>query len=142
MFSRKRIRHMAAQALLVWLFALGLGVANACLLEAGPLDGNAVGAQNGHQHDHSPAHSPQADDKHSPSHGGKSPCSKFCDEPSVGAQNIKHPLNPLDVVALGPIPSVSNRVQHNPPHDGLKPVDAFRWRTAIPVSITFLRLTL
>ena len=143
--SRRRIRHVAAQVLLVWLFALGVGIVNACVLEPELREGIASAALSGH--DHATTH--ESHDGHGfgvhghpAPHGDKSPCVKFCDEPSVGAQTVKQQVDPFNAVWLGPVPSDSIAIEHAPALAGSLAIDPIRWRPAIPISIAFLRLTL
>ena len=135
---RKRIRRVAAQVLLVWLFAFGAGIVNACLLEPVSLQASA-----------SVAHAPVSHDEHGQNgqrhqspQDVKSPCIKFCDEATVGAQPVKQQVDPFTAVWLGPLPSGSIVVGHTPTAVGSRAIDSIRWRVAISVPIAFLRLTL
>lgn len=80
MFSdRRRLRRWAAQALLVWLFGLAMGVANAC----------APGEQARYRSDES------ADTVQQHQHGtervdfAKANCLDFCKKSSIGALQLK-----------------------------------------------------
>jgi len=84
MFSdRRRLRRWAAQVLLVWLFGLAMGVANACALgEAAHHRSNAVttaatDAGQNHQHGHE-----QGD-------AAKVNCLDFCEKSSIAAPQLK-----------------------------------------------------
>lgn len=144
---RKRIRRAAAQVLLVWLFALGAGIVNACVLEPESSQGGAFVAHVGHDqakaHDSHLGHD-QAVHEHQSSHDSKSPCIKFCDEASVGGQPVNQQVDPFSTVWPGPIPMPSDSivVQYTPTLVGPMAIDSIRWRPAIPIAITFLRLTL
>jgi hypothetical protein len=143
--SRRQIRHVAARVLLILLFALGVGIVNACVLEPELRDGIATAAHSGHDH----TSSNESHDGHgngvlgdSAPHGDKSPCGKFCDETSVGAQNSKQQIDPFNAVSLGPVQSESIAVEQASAIVGPLATDPIRWRQAIPISIAFLRLTL
>lgn len=142
---RKRIRHVAAHVLLVWLFALGVGIVNACVLEPDLRHGLAASAPDGHGHavplDSHEGHVAGVHD-HSAPQGGKLPCVKFCDEPSFGAQTVKQQIDPFSSVSPGPVPSGSMVVEQVPVAVRPQATDPTRWRPAIPISIAFLRLTL
>jgi hypothetical protein len=85
--SRRSLRHITTMMLVMWLFALGAGVANACLLNA-------------------PNHSSQssfsvatsgtpvvhAHQKEAPN-PGTAGCLKFCDEPRLAIKKLNQPLS-------------------------------------------------
>ena len=84
MFSdRRRLRRWAAQVLLVWLFGLAMGVANAC----------ALGEQAHHRSDAATTAVLDLVQKHQ--HGNeqrdlaKVNCLDFCEKSSVGAPQLK-----------------------------------------------------
>ncbi|MBN9203575.1 MAG: hypothetical protein J0H28_03670 [Methylibium petroleiphilum] len=84
MFSdRRRLRRWAAQVLLVWLFGLAMGVANAC----------ALGEQAHHRSDAATPVAADAVQKHQ--HGdeqgdlAKVNCLDFCEKSSLGAPQLK-----------------------------------------------------
>ena len=63
MFRRRQdIRCVAARVLLVWLFALGVGIVNAFVLKPGLEHGAAAAAHGGHDH----ATLPGSHDVHAP----------------------------------------------------------------------------
>lgn len=81
MFSdRRRLRRWAAQVLLVWLFGLAMGVANACALgeSAHHGDGETVAAS-------TPAH--HHDDEQGDA--AKVNCQDFCAKSSIAAPQLK-----------------------------------------------------
>ncbi len=141
----KRIRRVAAQVLLAWLIALGVGIANACVVEPGFSEGGVSISHVGHDqasaHESHDGHDQDGPKHHSP-HDGKAPCVKFCDESTVGAQPVKQQVDPFSPVWLGPIPSDSIAIEHTPTLVGPQAIDSIRWRPAIPIAIVFLRLTL
>ena len=84
MFSdRRRLRRWAAQVLLVWLFGLAMGVANAC----------ALGEPVHHRSDAATTAASQTAQKHH--HGdeqgdaAKVNCLEFCEQSSIGAPQLK-----------------------------------------------------
>ncbi|MFO1217557.1 MAG: hypothetical protein U1E89_04135 [Burkholderiaceae bacterium] len=83
--QRRHLRLTTRIALVTWLFALAVGVANACLLQVG--DSGAIGASNAvpptmTMHD---AHG--VEDGHT-DHDGRANCLKFCaDESSTVAKD-------------------------------------------------------
>lgn len=136
---RRALRHTVRWTLLVWLFALGASVANACLFTPGGSGGLPAAlvsqpAAHGHGEDAPPAH-------HAPGDDGLLGCLKFCDggasllvQTGPQAPDLDHPL----VTALAP-PGGSLAAPGAPP--GL-------WRsthrpapTGPPIAIRLLRLT-
>ncbi|HEP9100167.1 TPA: hypothetical protein VDV07_000195 [Pseudomonas aeruginosa] len=95
-FNLRRIRAIAWMVLGVWLFALGAGMANACLLESPQQHPHAAGQQHGHGH----AHHGEHEGSHDPS---KAPCLKLCGETSQTTIQ-KTPTFAFDLVGL-PSPS-------------------------------------
>lgn len=147
MFSRpQRLRRLALQVLLVWLFALGAGIVNACVVQvqlrdaahAMPHDHQDMGAALDEgpvvAADHS-SHEYQAD-------SSQPPCKRLCDGPSAAPQTEKQPSNPLSGFWLAPAPLPSFSFQPSIPPSRLVPSTHVRWRKAIPISIAFLRLAL
>jgi hypothetical protein len=133
--QRKRLRRLAAHVLLGWLFALTMGIVNACVLE--PETRHDAAAVTQHHHDAS-AHT-----HHGSAHADKAICIKFCDEPSMGAQVLKQQqFDPFDgawlVAAPAALPTISTMC------NGAGAFYAAHgwWRPAIPIPIAFLRLTL
>lgn len=145
--DRHRLRRIAVQLLVAWLFALAASVVNACLLEPGSRYGDAVAsamndrhaaAAAGHHRDTEAAGA----QGHRQSHSGKTPCAKFCDDPSTGAQAIKQQVDPFHTALLVPLPVCAAPVDPTPAEVGAYAADHALWRPAIPVQITFLRLNL
>lgn len=81
MFSdRRRLRRWAAQVLLVWLFGLAMGVANACALEESAhhhADAEVTASLPAHHHGDEQGDS------------GKVNCLDFCEKSSIGAPQLK-----------------------------------------------------
>jgi hypothetical protein len=142
----QRLRRFAAHVLLVWLFALGTGIANACVVQlhmqqpalhdhpqmaAAPADEGADCATvHGHQQT-----GDQADRTHPP-------CERLCDAPSVAPQPEKQQSNLLSSFWLAPAPVPSFDFQSSIEPVRIAPSDNARWHRTIPVSIAFLRLAL
>ncbi len=101
LFTTRINRTRALAMLLVWVFGLVSGVANACLLEAPGAATHAKTEKPHAQHDvkytsfaaHPPtvASSVQADDAHT----SKQPCLKICDDSSRSLPK-KHPAGQVD----------------------------------------------
>lgn len=144
MFRRpQRLRHLTAQVLLMWLFALSAGFVNACVLEArSPVGGVPGGEVVAHAHATSlPDADPCAHGETAPD-PGKAPCVKFCDEPAAGAQVLKTQFDPSST-AWAAIASFSMPTVETPPAAVHEPgVDHEPWPAAIPIPIAFLRLAL
>ena len=144
--SNTRINRASAFAMLVvWVFALISGVANACLLEAPGTAAHAGTTEQTNQHDvghvalnrYVPIEvdSDQADDAHT----SKQPCLKVCDDSSRSLPK-KYPAGQIDpglpvIVAVlwslaGPI-----RLQYKKPNDT-------QHATLLPLRILYTRLAL
>ena len=91
-FANRRVRCNTAFAmLLMWLFALASGVANACLLEARethtPESSVTHLLKAGEVHGMSAAHAVAAETDHGGSGVSKAPCLKVCDDSSKSLVN-------------------------------------------------------
>lgn len=67
--------------LVVWLFVLASGVANACLLEAPAHGGHQSSSESSHNEGHAAANG------HNSEQGSKAPCLKACDDGSQALQS-------------------------------------------------------
>lgn len=137
--SRRSLRHLAAQVLLLWLFALASGIVNACVVG---LDGGLASHQAGHGHgamaghDHDAAAAAPVDGV-----DALAPCVKFCDDesssiPAVQAQIVPAPgawITPPATDALAPVVADA-RSAARVPHADPAP-------DRVPIPIAFLRLT-
>lgn len=153
MFTQpKRLRRLAVHVLLVWLFALGTGIVNACvvqlhMLPPAPIAAPSVGGENQqtaslddesvdcatvHEH-HQPG---------DPAARTHLPCERLCDGPSVAPQPEKQQCNLLSGFWLAPAPVPSFDFQSLIEPARIAPSEPVRWRKAIPISIAFLRLAL
>ncbi|HHM5198056.1 TPA: hypothetical protein ACRN3V_004006 [Pseudomonas aeruginosa] len=101
LLNHRRIRAIAWMVLGVWLFALGAGVANACLLESPQQHRHAVGYEHvpssGHGN-HEGLHGEHEEGSHDPS---KAPCLKLCGDVNQSAIQ-KAPTFAFDLVGLAP----------------------------------------
>lgn len=144
--DRHRLRRIAVQLLVVWFFALAASVVNACLLEPGSRYGDVASAMNGRHDAGAAGHHRYAEAAgahgHRPSHSGKAPCAKFCDDPSTGAQAIKQQVDPFNTALLAPFPVSAPPLDPTPDKDGAYTAGHALWRPAIPIQIALLRLNL
>lgn len=115
-------RSTAFVVLLVWMFALGSGVANACLLEAPAPHAMATGASGEHAHapDALAAHSHDAAGHGDPSGSSKESCLKACDD---GSHTLLKAYSGLDHADPGPAPLFTTL-----------------WIGAVPVVLAFSRI--
>lgn len=142
MFNRRSsIRRVAVQMLLLWVFALGVGVAHACVVASKPKSndhgGEVISATAGHHHA-----ATAADDDKPIEQAGKATCLKFCDD-TRAVSTLPDTSGDLPPTGLAPIWFV-------PWADGRPLVAALivaraqglRDRTPLPIAINFLRLAL
>ena len=114
LFNKRAKRHTAFMVLLVWLFALASGVANACLLEARETHSHAAAAgfseaaASGILPGHTGAVADGIDESHF-----KAPCLKVCDD---GSRSF---------------PKQDSTVAQTDP--GPAPIVLVLWKTALPV---------
>jgi hypothetical protein len=148
MFSQpQRFRRFAVHVLLVWLFALGTAIANACVVQL-HLQLPAQAVVQGHQHEAvadedqaSDASAPQHQHCHNPAGHAPVPCERLCDGPSVVPKTERQPVNLLTSFWLAPAPLPSFEFR---PLDAEQtvPSDNARWREPVPIAIAFVRLAL
>ena len=107
LFPTSAMRHTAFLVLLVWLFAMGSGMVNACLLEARGSQSHVATASSSET-----AHAPVAFTDHEEAvvgHGhdsepAKAPCLKVCDDESRSLLKQQSGVGPTE---LGPAPLVA-----------------------------------
>lgn len=110
-FHRRRLRHFVWVVLFAWVFAMGAGVANACLVA---LPGSAPAGHENHRHVHeSPGHghAPAVPDGDQEGHAheprvdpAKTSCLKFCDDESSALSQCGgswFDVHPADVLLGG-----------------------------------------
>ncbi len=134
--SRRSLPHITRMILLVWLFALGAGVANACLLNTSN-DGTQSSVSVAYLGT-SVAHTHQ---KEAPNHGTAG-CLKFCDEPRLAIQKIAQPLSDdgsgtVGAVTRALVPAVSPATADQLPVLSHRPA-----HMALPIAARPHRLTL
>lgn len=153
MFTQpQRLRRFAVHVLLVWLFALGTGVVNACVVQAQlqqPSTSAASSAVHDHQHmvaaldDEDAAATVHEHHQHGDQVDGTHPaCERLCNSPSVAPQPEKQQSNLLSGFWLAPAPVPSFHFESSLDAGRVVPTEPVRWRKEIPVSIAFLRLAL
>ncbi|MBA4267250.1 MAG: hypothetical protein C0453_19405, partial [Comamonadaceae bacterium] len=96
--SRRSLQHITRMILAVWLFALGAGVANACLLNT----------SNDNIHSSFSVASPgtpvvHAHQKEAPNPGTDG-CLKFCEEPRLAITKLDQPLSEGGAGVVGTMP--------------------------------------
>lgn len=143
--QRQRLRRLAAQVLLMWLFTLTSCVVNACMLAPGAqhaMQGDPKQQPVAQQEPH--AHAPCGlADKHSSLPASKTPCAKFCEEPSANAQTVNvqpnDTFNPVWLPMGPPLTLGTPVLMEVVDTPSAEPVI---WRASVPIPIAFLRLTL
>ena len=149
---RQQLRQWAARVLLLWLFGIGAGVANACITTA-PLAAAAsqmMAVVDVHHdavaHDQAQAASTglPSQSTDAPAHLGnlsKANCQNFCDKATVSIPPLKsalddiqsHPVIAMTAMTVLPMPAFAPVQLRVPRRDGVQ---------APPISIAFLRLAL
>lgn len=130
MFShRRQLRRWAARLLLVWLFGVVTGVANACAVGFTPGAEALAAAAPAHHHD-------ADEDDHA-----KGDCADFCQKVSITAPSAQSSTDKVTLAALPLFASIA-------PASAPQPMASF-WpdmpsdrQGAPPISILFLRLAL
>ena len=152
---RRQLRQWAARVLLLWLFGIAAGVANACITteQATPVAAAAshlAEAAEAHNdavpHDHAQADrlalpSHHADDSTHIANLSKANCQDFCDKATVSIPPVKsalddgqsHAVIAMTAMTVVPMPAFAPVQLRVPRRDGVK---------APPISIAFLRLAL
>lgn len=112
-------RSTAFAVLLVWIFALGSGVANACLLETPGQHSLATSGslEHGHAHDEPTAHAHDAAGHDDGQGSSKESCLKSCDD---GSRTLLKASSGIDHADPGPAPVVTTL-----------------WAAAAPVTLAF-----
>ncbi|PKO69818.1 MAG: hypothetical protein CVU22_03545 [Betaproteobacteria bacterium HGW-Betaproteobacteria-16] len=96
--SRRSLRHITRMILVMWLFALGAGVANACLLNTPNHSSQSSfsvatpGTPLAHAHQ-----------KEAPN-PGTAGCLKFCDEPRLAIKKLEQSVSDGGAGMLGTLP--------------------------------------
>ena len=131
------LRRLAVRVLLLWLFAFGTGIVNACVVQ-----------MHFGQPEHAMLHAGQGMDHHAQAPGeptghGNLPCERFCDEASAVAQPVKQQSDSASYSwpAAAPAPSFEFQALSGAGHGTLASIP-LRWAATVPIPIAFLRLTL
>lgn len=138
MFSdRRRLRRWAAQVLLVWLFGLAMGVANAC----------ALGEPAHHRSDAATTAATDAGQNHQHGHEQGDPakvnCLDFCEKPSIGAPQLKVVGDGLATLGFAlPVSHTLSVAGQAEPTVGRLVVDSPHLPDGPPLRIAFQRLAL
>lgn len=140
---RKRLRLAAIHMLLVWLFALGTGIVNACIVapEARHAEMTALAALDEGMEMHGHDHAAMAQDDPLPD-AGMAPCAKFCAEEATSVPVAKLLSDPLHALWLAPPSTVTLVVAATPQVLRIASAPAALASARIPIPIAFLRLTL
>jgi len=135
MFSdRRRLRRWAAQVLLVWLFGLATGVANACALGEAAYDVATTAANLDSQVHH---HGDEHDD------AAKVNCLDFCEKSSVGAPQLKAVGDGFGLLGFAlPVSGILSVSGPAEPVVGRLEVDSSHLPGGPPPRIAFQRLAL
>jgi len=149
---RQQLRRWAARVLLLWLFGIGAGVANACITTAPAASAarHIVAVVDAHHdvvsHDHGQAASAglPSQSADAPAHLGnlsKANCQDFCDKAAVSIPPLKsalddgqlHAVIAPTAMTVVPMPAFAPVQLRVPRRDGV---------LAPPIPIAFLRLAL
>ena len=141
--NRRQLRRWAARVLLVWLFGVVTGVANACWTESLVQPSGQAEAAQPECEFHAASHAAAQDGAAPDSHGrhAQAVCQAYCDGFSVSMSPLK-PLvdTTLAPAMLAPFYAVAVPVADvSPVHRLMQRRDGWR---APPITIAFLRLTL
>ena len=143
--QRQRLRRIAAQVLVAWLFMLTAGIVNACVLTPELGHGSATAAHDEHfaaaAHVSHQTHAAGTHEHRSP-HGNNAACAKACNEPSTGAQTLKQKIDPFTAIWLAPSPADTQVTVATAAVAGTPVIGPDPGSTAVPIRIAFLRLTL
>lgn len=143
-----RVRRLAAQVLLVWLFALASGLVNACViapqlysLESGQREAPMSDAMAG-----APAQMVHAGCPDCPDEGATSlspgACGKFCLDESASVPTAKLALDPGPALGIALVPTLALSVAEAGPRLQPRSDAAPPPKARVPVPIAFLRLAL
>lgn len=142
MMSRSRLRRYAACVLVLWVFGLATGFANACIVAAEVRHASHAMAQSAHAHAHAHAHEQAAEpgDQPVPADAGQRPCERLCAEPTTASRHEKQSAILTGFFVVAPVAIHEVPLPPQPPR--LLASAASSPRNPIPLSIAFVRLTL
>ena len=146
---RQQLRQWAARVLLLWLFGIAAGVANACITTeratpVAPAVADAHHDLTGHDHVGTSGAALPSQGSDAPSHFGnlsKANCQDFCDKATVSIPPLKsalddvqsHAVIAMTAMTVVPMPAFAPVQLRVPRRDGV---------LAPPIPIAFLRLAL
>jgi hypothetical protein len=143
--TRTRLRQLAASVLLVWLFVLGCGIANACVIAAELRHAAHAAAtvdSGGPESATDDLAVPDCNDQNHADDHGQLPCERLWSDAAAAPQADKPQVSPLTGLWLAPAPLPS--FQFKPPallRAGIATGDP-RLPLAVPIPIGLLRLAL
>lgn len=150
---RKQLRRWAAGTLLLWLFGIATGIAQACLTPkpvelVGQHPAPAVAVQVQHEQAASPRSDLHQGSEHAQHDGmpgddgslGKSNCQDFCEKSAIAISPLKSALDNAHDYALPPVAVASVIAAAVEPAQ--LPLPRWVGGPALPIRLAFLRLTL
>lgn len=140
MMSRSRLRRCAACVLVLWVFGLATGFANACIVAAEVRHASHAMAQSAHAHAHAHAPAAEPDDQPAPVDAGQRPCERLCAEPTTASRPEKQDAILTGFFVVAPVAIHEVPLPPQPPR--LLVSAAPSPSNAIPLAIAYVRLTL
>jgi hypothetical protein len=142
-FSPRARRSTAFMVLLVWLFALASGVANACLLQVPQTHSHGLAAAKFSGMAHAPAgasHAGASASHGDEGHASAAPCQKVCDD---GSRSVPQPDLKFAQPDPGPAPLVVLWTAATPVVSAPGPMDDLQPATpGLPLRVRYSRLAL
>lgn len=142
MISRARLRRYAACVLALWVFGLGSGFVNACVVAAEVRHASHATAQAAQGHGHVHEHGGRAGDASSPGGAGSEqrPCERLCAEPTTASRHEKQSAILTGFFIVAPVSIHEIALRPRPPRvlASVAPDPG----NPIPLSLAYLRLTL
>ncbi|SCK20583.1 hypothetical protein VAR608DRAFT_1528 [Variovorax sp. HW608] len=139
-----RIRRLSAKVLLVWLFALAMGIVNACVIApqsmpaAGTMGSTAAVQPTPGDHN---GGCPECPDEDSTGISQGS-CAKFCVDESSSVPTAKQAFDPWPALGIAVVPTMALAVVDPEPRVHDRPDGAPPLQARISIPIAYLRLTL
>ena len=137
----QRLRRFAIHVLFAWLFALGTGFANACVVQE-QVRQSAHSVMNGHRAPVIHTSSDCAAGHDHAAHARNAPCEQFLSDRSALPNAAKQQSHSTSEVSLAPAPAAIPVVLATPEAAGTVKSEPERPPPGIPIPIAFLRLTL
>lgn len=140
MMSRARLRRYAAWVLVLWVFGLAAGFANACIVAAEVRHASHAMAQSAHGHAHAHEQAAESGDQPAPADAGQRPCERLCAELTTASRHEKQSVLLSGFFVVAPVAIHEVWLPPQPPK--LLARAAPSPRNPIPLPITYVRLTL